>query len=138
MVDYGHARRDIYHADRSNGTLQCYFRHRSHDDPFVLAGIQDITASVDFTKVAEAATQSGLIVSGFCDQANFLIANGLLAELGNLESRLSEDEYVKYSEQTKTLLLPNKMGAQFKVMALTKNYPTAMQGFSLRDDRHYL
>ena len=50
-----------------DGTLLCHFRHRFHDDPFTRLGLQDITAWVDFTAVAEAAQASGMEVAGFTD-----------------------------------------------------------------------
>lgn len=77
LIDYGFPRREYYHPDRCNGTLMCHYRHHSHGDPLRLAGIQDITAHVDFTAVAEAADDAGLDVLGFTSQAGFLIGNGL-------------------------------------------------------------
>ncbi|MDH3452605.1 MAG: SAM-dependent methyltransferase, partial [Gammaproteobacteria bacterium] len=60
IIDYGYPRREYYSADRHIGTLLCHYRHRVHDDPYWYPGLQDISASVDFTVVAEAATQAGL------------------------------------------------------------------------------
>ncbi|MBC8028460.1 MAG: SAM-dependent methyltransferase, partial [Steroidobacteraceae bacterium] len=71
LVDYGLPRSQLYHPERSSGTLRCHFRHRAHDDPFVHVGLQDITAWVDFTRVAEAADDAGLEVMGFATQAAF-------------------------------------------------------------------
>jgi len=77
LIDYGLPRAHYYHAQRAAGTLRCHFRQRAHDDPFVNLGVQDITAWVDFTRVAEAASLAGLEVSGFATQAAFLLALGL-------------------------------------------------------------
>ena len=63
FVDYGYPRNEYYLSTRSEGTLRCFYRHRAHDDPFFLPGLQDLTASVDFTALAEA-----------CAGARFLIA----------------------------------------------------------------
>ncbi len=53
FIDYGYPRRAYYHPERATGTLLCHYRHRVHDDPLLLPGLQDITASVDFTAVAD-------------------------------------------------------------------------------------
>mgnify|MGYP001811782807 FL=1 len=73
LVDYGYDRRTYYHEDRSSGTLMCHYRHQAHTDPFLWPGLQDITAHVDFTAVAEAAVAAGLNVSGYTTQAYFLL-----------------------------------------------------------------
>src|SRR5690606_17312019 len=77
IIDYGYPRAEYYHPDRTDGTLICHFRHRAHWDPFLYPGLQDISASVDFTAVAEAGTDAGLEVLGFTTQAHFLLGLGL-------------------------------------------------------------
>ena len=77
LCDYGLPRRHYYHPQRARGTLRCHFRQRAHDDPFINVGVQDITAWVDFTRVAQAACAAGLQVSGFATQAAFLLALGI-------------------------------------------------------------
>ncbi len=77
LIDYGLPRAHLYHPERTSGTLRCHFRHRAHDDPFLNVGLQDITAWVDFTRVAEAAEAAGLDVLGFATQAAFLIGAGM-------------------------------------------------------------
>ena len=93
LIDYGLPRAHLYHPQRSAGTLRCHFRHRAHDDPFVNLGLQDITAWVDFTRVAEAADSAGLEVLGFATQAAFLIGAGmeslLTTEMELAERRLA-------------------------------------------------
>ncbi|MFZ1318327.1 MAG: SAM-dependent methyltransferase, partial [Candidatus Nitrotoga sp.] len=83
FIDYGFGAREYYHPQRTQGTLMCHYRHHAHDDPFFLPGLQDITAHVDFTAVAEAAIDAGLHLYGYTTQAYFLINGGitdLLAE----------------------------------------------------------
>jgi len=36
-----------------------HYRHRAHGDPFFLPGLQDITAHVNFTDVAESGIDAG-------------------------------------------------------------------------------
>src|ERR1019366_3820648 len=74
LIDYGLPRHEDYHTHGNPGTLRCPFRHRAHDDPLLYPGLQDITAWVDFPRVAEAAVDAQLEVAGFCTQAAFLLA----------------------------------------------------------------
>jgi len=139
LVDYGYPRRDYYMEERSNGTLRCYFRHRAHDDPYILHGIQDITAHVDFTEVATAGLENGLTLLGYASQASFLLDNDLLglaeAQLCAVESEL---ERIKLARQVKQLTLPGEMGERFQVMALGKGYDLLLRGFRSQDLTHRL
>jgi SAM-dependent MidA family methyltransferase len=116
FVDYGLARREYYHEQRANGTLICHYRHRAHDDPFVYPGLQDITAWVDFSACADAATAAGLELAGFTTQGQYL-----LSVLAALPPVLAVD-LASPREQSalKTLILPGEMGERFKVMLLRK------------------
>ena len=105
LIDYGYARREYYHPQRADGTLLCHYRHRVHADPFIYPGLQDITASVDFTAVAEAAAAAGLRVAGFTTQGYFLIGCGLeqiLASLAGTDQRRT----LALAGQAKRLTLP--------------------------------
>ena len=55
IIDYGYPRNEYYHPQRYMGTLMCHYQHRAHADPLILPGIQDITAHIDFTAMADAA-----------------------------------------------------------------------------------
>src|SRR6202007_1037028 len=77
LFDYGLPRSHYYHPQRVSGTLRCHFKQRAHDDPYINVGVQDITAWVDFTRVAEAAVAAGVGVRGFCTQAAFLLGTGI-------------------------------------------------------------
>ena len=130
LMDYGFPRRELYHPDRSGGTLRCHFRHRAHDDPLVLCGLQDITAHVDFTALAKA---SGLDVAGFTTQSEFLLACGLLDPVSHLEP--GSPEFIRLTTRIKRITLPGEMGEAVKVMALTRGIGTPLIGFSGRDHR---
>ncbi|MFT4561999.1 MAG: SAM-dependent MidA family methyltransferase [Gammaproteobacteria bacterium] len=138
IFDYGFTGADYYSRDRTQGTLMCHFRHRQHDDPFWFPGLQDITASVDFTALAEAADSSGIRVAGFAEQGNFLLANGLLDDAQRRAENGDDRTLARIAYETKVLTLPSEMGSRFKVLALTKGYNLALSGFQLRDDRHRL
>lgn len=137
LIDYGYPRREYYHPQRDGGTLTCHYRHRAHDDPFFLPGLQDITASVEFTAVAEAALAAGLEVAGYTSQAQFLIGCGL-AELLAASDPATGAHHLERMRQAKLLTLPGEMGERFKAMALTRGIDGPLRGFTYGDQRHAL
>ncbi|NIP73667.1 MAG: SAM-dependent methyltransferase [Gammaproteobacteria bacterium] len=137
LIDYGYPRGEYYHDQRRMGTLMCHYRHRAHPDPLILVGLQDITAHVDFTAVAEAAVGAGLTVAGFTTQAHFLIGCELEALAG--ESDPAEvSRHLDLARQVKTLTLPGEMGERFKVLGLARGLDLALMGFAVRDLRERL
>lgn len=137
FVDYGYSRHEYYHEQRQDGTLVCHYRHRVHSDPFFYPGLQDISASVDFTALAEAAVESGLDVKGFTTQAFFLFGCGLEQVMQDRPVE-SEIERLDLARQVKLLTLPAEMGERFKVMALGRGVQRELSGFSVVDHRHRL
>ena len=133
LIDYGLPRSQYYHASRNGGSLCAFFRHRRVEDVFARAGLQDLTAWVDFTAVAEAAMACGLEVAGFATQAHFLASLGIDRELAAALENASTREALALSRGAATLLLPGEMGERFKVMALTRGIEGALTGFSFRD-----
>jgi SAM-dependent MidA family methyltransferase len=133
LIDYGFPGREYYHPQRHEGTLMCHYRHRAHAEPLILPGLQDITAHVDFTAVAEAALAVGLEVRGFANQANFLLGNNLLELAGEAEA--GPRRQLAIAAQVKRLMLPGEMGELFQVMALGRGLELPLQGFLLRDER---
>lgn len=122
FVDYGHPRREYYHRDRSDGTLRAFHRHRVTSDMYARVGLQDITASVDFTALAEAGTDAAFEFAGYCSQASLLIGNGLEQRLSAHESR-ARDEAARYAlrQQAKQLTLPGAMGERFQAMGFARD-----------------
>ena len=141
IIDYGYTRRDYYLPQRNDGTLICHYRHRAHADPFKWPGLTDISASVDFTALAEAADSCGLGVSGYTTQAMFLMACGLDEVLEGLEL-LPDRERLNLKNQVLRLTLPGEMGERFQVMALDRGLDEELAddllGFSLGDLCHRL
>lgn len=137
LVDYGYTQHEYYHPDRRHGTLICHFRHRVHDDPLWLPGLQDITASVDFSAVAQAAADAGLTLAGYTTQAHFLIDNGLDALLAASDPH-DLARHMSLMQGVKRLTLPSEMGERFKVMALACDAPARLSGFRSRDLRDRL
>jgi SAM-dependent MidA family methyltransferase len=132
FIDYGFGSSEYYHPQRSQGTLMCHYRHQSHDDPFFLPGLQDITAHVDFTAIAETAIDQGAHFLGYTSQAHFLLNSGVL----NYLKEVSPDDikaYAPLSAQLQKLTSPAEMGELFKVIALGKGIDEPLTGFSRGD-----
>ena len=133
IIDYGFPRREFYHPQRDRGTLMCHYRHRAHGDPLALPGLQDITAHLDFTALAEAGTAAGLQLLGYTHQAAFLLgcglAEGLPSGAADPRGRLEAAAAVK------RLTLPSEMGELFKVMVLGRGIQGPLRGFALVDRR---
>lgn len=132
LIDYGFPRHEYYHPDRNQGTLMCHYQHHAHTNPLIHLGEQDITAHVDFTHVAEAGQQAGFHVAGYTNQASFLLANGLLHLLSQVEG---EPQLFNAKQAVKQLVQSSEMGELFKVIALTKNIDIPLNGFLLNDKR---
>lgn len=132
LADYGLPRRELYHCQRSDGTLLCHYRHRAHADPFFWPGLQDITAWVDFTAVAEAAQQHGLTLDGFVTQAAFLLASGIDRMLGEPE-RMSPRQRAEQARQVQWLTLPGEMGERFKVAGFSRGWDGQCPGLTGAD-----
>ncbi|MGY0633649.1 class I SAM-dependent methyltransferase [Luteimonas sp. A478] len=121
FVDYGFARREYYLPERNDGTLRAFHRHQVSGDVFANPGLQDLTASVDFTALVEAGTGAGFEFSGYCNQAAFLIGNRLPERLVAHEAGAA-DEAALYSlrQQVKQLTLPDGMGESFQAMGFER------------------
>jgi SAM-dependent MidA family methyltransferase len=135
FVDYGYPRREFYLPERRDGTLVCHYRHRAHGDPFFLPGLQDLTAFVDFTAVAEGGMHAGFELAGFTSQAAFLLNNGLQDRL----EVASEDAIAQHRrvQEAKRLTLPGEMGERFKVIGLQRGVDASEQ-FAFGDQSHRL
>ena len=128
FIDYGYPRSAYYAPERPDGTLVCHYRHRGHDDPFFWPGLQDISAFVDFTALAEAAGQCGLEVSGYDSQSGFLIGCGLDQVLAGIES-LPDRQRLARAAEVRDLVMPGAMGEKFEVMALSRDLDLPLIGF---------
>ncbi|MGE5522667.1 MAG: class I SAM-dependent methyltransferase [Rhodospirillaceae bacterium] len=137
LIDYGYPAREFYHPARAEGTLMCHYRHHAHGDPFVLVGLQDITAHVDFTAIAEAAVSAGAEVLGYTTQANFLINCGITEMLAQVPAS-DVHAYAPLASQAQQLLSPTEMGDRFKVIALGKGIQDGLRGFAQGDKTHLL
>jgi SAM-dependent MidA family methyltransferase len=135
--DYGLPRSQYYLPERHEGTLLCHFRQRALEDPFANPGLQDITAWVDFTAVAEAGRAAGYDVAGFTTQAFFLAGLGIDHAIRALAGD-DELRFAQLAQEARRLMLPGEMGERFKAMAWTRAVERELSGFALQDLRHTL
>jgi SAM-dependent MidA family methyltransferase len=137
FIDYGFPAREFYHPQRSRGTLMCHYRHHAHADPLCLVGLQDITAHVDFSAIADAGAAGGLDILGYTTQAQFLINCGITDLLGATPAT-DVRAYAPLAAQAQQLLSPAEMGELFKVIALGKGVSPPLLGFRSGDKSHAL
>ncbi len=128
FIDYGFGAREFYHPQRNRGTLMCHYRHQAHDDPFHLPGLQDITAHVDFSAIAETGIDAGMTLEGYTTQAFFLINCGIAALLQDAAPEKLR-AYLPKSAQLQKLTSPAEMGELFKVISLGKGLANPLCGF---------
>ncbi|HEY0801910.1 MAG TPA: SAM-dependent methyltransferase [Steroidobacteraceae bacterium] len=135
--DYGLPRAQYYLPERHEGTLLCHFQHRANSDPFSHVGLQDITAWVDFTLLAEASREAGFGLAGFTTQAHFLAGLRIDEEM-RLAAGEDENVFARLANQARQLMLPGEMGERFKAMAWMRELEIPLSGFRLLDLRHTL
>ncbi|ALX86541.1 hypothetical protein A9G00_40780 [Achromobacter xylosoxidans] len=133
LIDYGFPQGEYYHPQRAGGTLMCHLRHHAHGDPFTAPGLQDITAHVDFTAMADAAQAAGLQVLGYTSQARFLMNAGLMELLAQLDPSDAR-AYAQAVAPVQKLLSEAEMGELFKVLAVGRGIAQPLIGFA-RGDR---
>jgi SAM-dependent MidA family methyltransferase len=135
--DYGLPRLQYYLPERRQGTLLCHFRQRAHDDPFLYPGLQDITAWVDFTLLAEGSRAAGFELAGFTTQSYFLAGLGVDLEMQAIAGD-DANQFARLANEARQLMLPGEMGERFKAMAWLRGVGSPLSGFALQDLRHTL
>jgi SAM-dependent MidA family methyltransferase len=130
FIDYGFPEGELYHPQRTGGTLMCHRAHRADGDPLSDVGLKDITVHVDFTAMALAAQEAGLDVAGYTSQGRFLLNCGLaqMLETATLPERAAAQK----------LITEHEMGELFKVLALTRGLHVDLIGFLAGDRTHRL
>ena len=121
-VDYGYLAEELYAPQRRDGTLLCYHKHTSGENPYLLVGEQDITTHINFSALMAAGEDAGLATAWYGEQYRFLLGTGLLEELIRLEAAATtEHERIKHRLALKKLMLPEGgMGDTFKVLIQAK------------------
>ena len=135
FIDYGFSRSEYYSPSRSDGTLVCHYQNIAHYEPLLFPGLQDISAWVDFSLVADNALDQGCEVLGYTSQMEFLLSSGIL---GRIDAKHPQDERYNINQSLKQLLLPSQMGETFKCMLLSKNYNLGIDNLEAKDYRYML
>ncbi len=142
LIDYGYPQHEYYHAQRNQGTLNCFYRHRQHSDPFVYPGLQDLTAHVDFTAMADSAIKNDLSVIGYTTQSSFLFGAGVAQLAEEIGSEYIEQNNIaaqmELTNQVKKLTMPYEMGEIVKVIGFAKNCHARLDAFYFKDMRDHL
>ena len=124
-IDYGYSASRYYNPRRSLGTLQCYYQHQRHNNPYINVGRQDITTHVDFTALEKWGESCGIDKVGFTQQGLFLMALGLgerLAMLSYTEQPVSQ--LLRRRDSLHQLLDPLGLGG-FGVLVQSKGLTKA-------------
>ncbi|MBE9192885.1 class I SAM-dependent methyltransferase [Gloeocapsopsis crepidinum LEGE 06123] len=132
-IDYGYSANRYYNPIRQ-GTLQCYYRHHRHNDPYLYIGQQDITAHVDFTALQVWGELCGLTTVGLTQQGLFLMALGLGNRIATLSTspQQSVQKLLQRRDSLHQLIDPMGLGG-FNVLVQSKGAIADMQlkGLSL-------
>ncbi|MFQ5735975.1 MAG: class I SAM-dependent methyltransferase [Thermodesulfobacteriota bacterium] len=139
-IDYGLPARELYAPERREGTLHCHYRHTLNDNPYINIGSQDITTQVDFSALVTSGRASGLELTGFATQKNFLLGLGICDELSEADGgALAEAERIAYNRELARLIAPGGMGDTFKVLIQHKGVERPLlSGFSFKDQSRFL
>ena len=131
-IDYGYSADKYYRPARDRGTLQCYYQHRRHANPYANLGYQDITAHVDFTALERQGELCNLTTLGFTQQGLFLMALGLGDRLNELSSgKYNITEIFQRRDALHQLIDPTGLGG-FGVLIQGKNLSStrSLQGLT--------
>jgi len=122
-IDYGHPAAELYAARRKQGTLLCYYRHQTEENPYLRPGQQDITSHVDFSTLMSYGTELGLQNVWFGEQYRFLLAAGIVEEIEEIErSERSHEEKLRLRLTLKKLIMPEGgMGDTFRILIQAKD-----------------
>lgn len=111
LLDYGYEQAEYYAPHRSDGTLLCYYQHRLNNESLARVGLQDITAHVNFTAAARAASKAGATVVGLTDQQHFVVAAAK-----KILDALDPQQIGAF----KTLMHPEHLGRAMKLLVLAQ------------------
>ncbi len=133
-IDYGYPAHRYYNPVRTTGTLQCYYQHAHHSDPYRYIGDQDLTAHVNITALEQWGIQQGLDLVGSIPQGLFLMALGLgdrIAELSYPEPSLSIQDCLKRRDALHSFINPMGLG-NFTVLLQSKGLTPDQQKIRLK------
>lgn len=115
----------------------CHYRHHAHGDPFLYPGLQDITAHVEFTRIAEAGIETGADLLGYTSQARFLMNAGITDVLSEIDPP-DATHFLPAANAVHKLLSEAEMGELFKVIAFSRGIDGTLDAFARGDRTHTL
>lgn len=131
-IDYGYPAQEYYDSERNRGTLLCYHRHQTHENPYINIGKQDITAHVNFSSVKKWGENAGFSTLGFCNQGTYLVSLGIDQVIRELYNNSAD--YLFEVARIKRLIFPGTLGESHKVMVQYKGAGNPrLRGFSLKN-----
>lgn len=136
-IDYGYPSLEYYSPERNMGTLLCYYKHQTIENPYINIGEQDITAHVNFSSVKKWGEELGFETIGFCNQGTYLVALGIDELIQELLT--SNSEYLFEVAKIKKLILPGTIGETHKVLIQYKGRQSPeLRGFSIKNHKDKL
>lgn len=136
FIDYGFPAAEFFHPQRTQGTLMAHYRHQVHGDVLRWPGLQDLTAHVDFTALAQAGCDAGLDVLGYLNQASLLLNCGIATLLEGTPEQPAL--WLPQVNALQRLTSEAEMGELFKAIALGKGIAMNLVGFARGDRLHAL
>ncbi len=124
-VDYGDVAQHLIGADRREGTLRSFYRHRLSHSPLERVGEQDITASVNFTALVEYGRDAGFEAISYERQSAFLVRNGLVEIIASMEASTGSIDDMKERLAIKSLFLPGGVSDNFRALVQRKDSPVS-------------
>jgi SAM-dependent MidA family methyltransferase len=129
VADYGHTSMEYYLPERHGGTLRRYFHHQSDGRVLEDLGEADLTAHVNFTRLAQVAENQACTVAGFLEQGRFLTYAAT--------RWMREPDFAPapaWMRQFQALTHPGHLGYTFQVLTLVKGMTTRSQNYPLSRD----
>lgn len=135
-VDYGYTADEYFSDAHAKGTLLCYHRHRTHENPYINIGDQDITAHVNFSSLCIYGEKNGLTTVGFASLGSYLVSLGLSGCFDKIfKMKFGLEDYLKI----KSFLVPQSFGGTHKVLVQSKGIKNPnLKGFLLTNKKHLL
>jgi len=130
-IDPGYALFIDYGSDTpaSGDTLQALRNHRKVG-PLAAPGTADLTAWVDFDRLAKLGRAAGLAVFGPLAQGGFLIDMGIEQRAAMLARNLDSAAQARLARQLRRLTAPEDMGDLFKLIAFAARTLPAVPGMA--------
>jgi len=121
-VDYGADRNMLLDdPNRFRGTLRAFHRHSFVDDLLARPGEYDLTTTVDWTQIQEAASRSGLETLRLQRLDEFLLSEGAPDELFTIGNQIRDPvELLNFNAAARQLIMPDGMAAAFQVLVQRK------------------